>query len=157
MLLRPITTLAALALVTVLAGEGCSNMQGCSEAGCLPSVHFQSAIRVQGPSDTLALTVCRNGTCAHGTVKGGGCALDAVSTDLIVSCSLTTTSGTTTIAFDIPGFSSDQLKDGDVYVFRVQRGATNESLVEVTRSAAYKTSQPNGPGCGPTCKSADLS
>jgi hypothetical protein len=153
---RHAVTLALLAL-PLLTSEGCASSLSCSEAGCRPSVHFQSAIRVQGPSDTLALTVCRNGTCAHGTAKNGGCSLDAVSTDLLVSCSLTTASGTTTIAFDIPGFNSDQLKDGDIYIFRVQRGATNESLVEVTRSATYTTTQPNGPGCGPTCKSADLS
>jgi len=143
-----------LTLTPLAAVPACSSSSDCTDVGCTSGVHFRSALRFQGAADSLDITVCRNGVCAHGTAKSSGCSLSG---SIDVTCAISVSAGTTAIAFDVAAASPDDIKDGDIYVFRATRGATNETLIEVTKAAKYATQKPNGPTCPPTCKSVDLS
>jgi hypothetical protein len=149
--------LLLLVWVCALLLPSCSTSSSCTLLACQSGAHFQSGIRFSGTGDQLTLDVCKNNVCARGTATGApACAVSGV--DLSATCGVSLGSGgNATLTVDIPAASLDDVKDGDVYRIRVTRASTNETLVDVTRTAAYRTSQPNGPGCDPTCKLADVS
>ena len=144
---------------------GCStsSSSSCTALACQSGAHFQGGIHFTSNSDTLTLDVCKNNACAHGTAARlsptTGAPTCSVSGSIEAACAVSSDGATLTI--DIPGptatTSLDDFKDGDIYRVRVTRAATNETLVDVTKTVTYKTSQPNGPSCEPTCKNADLS
>lgn len=145
--------LLVLPFVALVLVAACSSSSECTLVACQTGVHYQSPIRFTGAADSVALTVCRNGVCAHGSASEGGCSLSG---SIDVTCAISpANASSTTIAFDVPA-AIDDVKSGDTYTFRAQRGATNETLVDVTKPATYATLQPNGPSCPPTCKYVDL-
>jgi hypothetical protein len=144
--------------------QGCSSSSSsCTELACQTGAHFQAGVRFTGNTDTLTVDVCKNNNCAHGTAARlsptTGAPSCSVSGSIEAACAVSSNGATLTI--DIPGptasASLDDFKDGDIYRIRVTRAATNETLIDVTKAATYKTQQPNGPSCAPTCKLADLS
>jgi hypothetical protein len=145
--------------IVSLAAIACGSKQSCTERGCDSGVHFESPIRVGGAGDQLTVTICKNGTCSRGTATGFNtsaptCSVTGATT---ATCSVRVdSSGSAKFVADVTSAASD-MKDGDAYTFRVLRGTTNETLVDVTKPAAYTTNQPNGPSCDPTCLNADLS
>jgi hypothetical protein len=158
--------LLVLSLLAWLIPACSSSSSSCTLLGCQSGAHFQAAIRFTGNSDQVTIDVCKNNLCARGGAQRlsptTGAPTCSVQGSIDAACNVTVQSGgNTLLTVDIPGptatVSLDDLKDGDIYTIRVTRAATNETLVDVTKTVAYKTSQPNGPACAPTCKNADLS
>ncbi|WP_164020507.1 hypothetical protein [Pyxidicoccus trucidator] len=52
-------------------------------------------------------------------------------------------------------WSAAELKDGDVYAVSVVTSA-GRNLIDVRRAVTYLESQPNGPKCGPPCRTSRL-
>ncbi|MFP2928275.1 hypothetical protein ACLESO_24370 [Pyxidicoccus sp. 3LG] len=52
-------------------------------------------------------------------------------------------------------WSAAELKDGDVYAVSVVTSG-GRKLVDVRRAVTYQESQPNGPKCGPACRTSRL-
>ncbi len=142
-------------LLLLLTVSACSTSPSCATASCPSTVHFQGSLRFRSANDSLDVTVCKNGSCARGTVSQSACSVSGL-IDATCRISIDGT-GNGTLSVDFLASAKEDLKDGDLYTVRVLRGQTNESLVDVTKPVSYKTTRPNGPECEPSCRSADMS
>lgn len=133
--------------------------QQCAKAGCSSHVQYQTTVSVPLASVTqLEAKLCWNSICATRQVyqpaqsaSGYSCEVAGV---MQTSCQLTPSGGGLLFAVSFLGPSSEW-KDGDL--FTIELGVPGQApLVKVQKAAVYKTTQPNGPGCEPTCFSASL-
>lgn len=138
-------TLAVALWLSACSSDTCTEI-GCSSAG---------VIRGDMPTPTGSVTVeaCRNGACRSLTTNPDGCQ----SVPLLHVC-FTPAAGTTRV--DVTLYhdgSSAALMDGDQYTLVVREDASDTALVDFSGSATYSDHWPNGAGCPPVCKAAELS
>jgi hypothetical protein len=141
---------------------------GCSDVGCYtgPRLNFTLpgiAPSESGPSEitNTQFELCLNDDCATGYLEDWSTALNP-------SIRVHPADPDTWIRFEAyyttegvelePSFHSDDLsryRDGDVYSVRIVSPSGVE-LVNRAWSSTYRTVQPNGPDCEPTCRVSAL-
>jgi len=134
--------------------EDC-NLVGCSDVVTAEiDVPVVSAHLLTG----TRLEVCRNGSCAHSTLRlesndlllcrgAGGGAYAGCDPRVEISPSSVRIQVQYRPAFDEP------LLDGDEFTVRILDASASITIAERSGTvASYETSYPNGPTCGPECK-----
>ena len=139
-------------LVAALALAACSSDQ-CIEIGCASAAIITGDMG--SPTGTVSIVACRNGVCSSlAMVAPDGCHSGGGEPSLR-ACFVPGANGTQ-IDITLYGIASE-LADGDQYSLRVDDDASQTALLDFTASASYVEYWPNGAGCPPVCKSAELS
>jgi hypothetical protein len=139
-----------LSTACAISALGCSSdsctLIGCSSAGLI-------AGEMSAPSGSVTLQACRNGACSKlEAVAAAGCHSSAQ----LYVCFAPAASG---VRLDVTLYHDGHapaLADGDVYTLDVLEDSSGTSLVDFTGTASYNEYRPNGEGCDPVCKSAEL-
>lgn len=141
-------------LGALLSQASCSS-EGCTEIGCTSSAVIAGEMPV--PSGAVTVKACRNQSCTTlADAAAEDCKL-AQGTPRIEVCF--SSASATTLKLDAIVYhdvDSAALANGDVYSLEVT-DASGASLVSFTGNASYEDYRPNGAGCDPVCKSAELS
>lgn len=129
----------------------------CTEIGCGSGASW-SATAPQ-PVDYHGATVraCRNDVCASGVFPSSGPLSTLTLAPDVASAEIggEATALGPSVEVGVSG-PSGALVDGDRYRIEV-RDATGDVIVSLAETAAtYAIQQPNGPECGPTCRSVTL-
>ena len=151
-------------LLTALAVQGGCSSKLCSEVGCLNGAQLTRPLAVSDAQAlALVVTVCRNQACSTGTRASGQENPSSIVFSFTGSVQVfgyvdQTGSGGRELQLQIDDSESEteNLHDGDVYAVKVIVPGSKTALLDVTSTATYTTSQPNGPACEPTCKSTTL-
>lgn len=121
--------------------------------GCTSSALISGPM--PAPSGAVTVEACHRGVCTKlENADANGCH----SVNQLPHLQVCFTPGATTTEIDVtvsPAFDAP-LADGDTYTVQV-RDASNTLLVDFTGNATYEEFRPNGAGCDPACKSAELS
>lgn len=131
----------------------------CTLIGCFSGASYEGDVALGGTDpNSLQLTTCFNTICKQTAIRFTGkdawcsgeslpiCWLSLGATDL-VHVRLTVSPPA--------GMDSASLMDGDRYQASI--GVPGQApLLKLDSLATYTVSQPNGPGCGPVCKSTRL-
>jgi hypothetical protein len=140
-----------LLIAGALAQVGCSS-DSCTTMGC--SSLAVIAGELPAPSGNLTVEACRNGACSSASdLAPEGCR----SVGTLPSLHICFESGAT-LRIDVAIYhdsSAAPPTDGDVYTLQV-RDASGATLVDFSGSATYRVHRPNGDGCDPVCKTAEL-
>ena len=146
--------LSLIVLATLLVHTGCSS-ESCTDMGCTSSSLISGEMPL--PSGVVTVTACRNGSCTElQTAAAESCKLapGAPRIEVCFSAAGASTQPIGVIVYYDP--DAPALADGDVYTLKVT-DASGASLVDFSGTASYQEHRPNGAGCDPACKSAELS
>jgi hypothetical protein len=149
----------ALVLVALplLALAACSKI--CLPDGCPSNVRLERSVAISSEDiGNVTITACLNGVCGTGKLAGsadGGTPQCQLPTPLAgARCFFSDADGGSVFVLETNLASPE---DGDVFAFEIVRDDSGAVLLDVHATAAYRTFNPDGPGCGgPTCKAADL-
>lgn len=165
--------LGAMSVASTMALFACSSQPGggadgsdgeggeCSLVGCNSSVSAALSTTLSDSEVAKAKVIaCRNDVCSEGSL---GVSNGTINGSRFYVCSFASASGITgpscegesigSLVFKF-GLDDGAAKDGDRYSFKVV--VNGEVKGEKTGSVTYKTAQPNGPSCGPTCSQAEM-
>jgi hypothetical protein len=143
-----------LVLTSLIVQPGCSS-DSCTEMGCTSSSLLSGEMPL--PNGVVTVEACRNASCTRlENAAAESCKLTQGTPRIEVcfSPASATTQPIGVIVYYDPG--APALADGDVYTLKVT-DAAGQSLVNFTGTASYQEHRPNGAGCDPACKSAELS
>jgi hypothetical protein len=164
--------LAAVALTAGAAVTGCFASKACGLVGCQDQVHA-TVTRADGgiPSGTHVLDATADGVTISCTFQvplaaqpGGGTVAPQCPSGLRVfigqatTCTETTTGSSKTLScVPIPGhFFEDITVVGKPAQLRVRLTVDGAVVLDRTEAPIYQSSQPNGPGCDPTCQQVSV-
>jgi hypothetical protein len=138
-------------VVTLLSGCGVGH--SCTLIGCTSSATFTLASSL--PAD-VTVRLCRENVCSEGAVAANKQNVDLpgslhVEVDNALPQIEIRFSGTWTASRDA---FQDDLKDGETIAVKVTGPAG--VLAETKKKMTYTHDNPNGPGCGPDCKTATI-
>jgi hypothetical protein len=144
--------LLLLLVAAALAPSGCSATD-CTEMGCSSLAVIEGEL--PAPNGAVTVTACRNGACnTLSDAAAAGCQTVS-SQPWIEVCFVAGATLGINVAIYHDG-SAPPLANGDLYTLEV-RDASGATLVDFSGSATYREHRPNGDGCDPICKTAELS
>jgi hypothetical protein len=131
----------------------------CTLIGCWSGASYEGGFSLGGAdANSLELTTCFNGTCDKTPIRFSGkdASCSSATRPLCWLSLATADSVQVRLTVSPPaGVSEASLMNGDHYEARI--GLSGQApLLQLDARATYTTFQPNGPMCGPTCKSTRL-
>jgi hypothetical protein len=142
-----------LGLASALSTPGCSG-ESCTEVGCTSSGFISGSMTA--PGGTVTVEACRNGACTRlENTAAEGCRSAGTAPQIQV-CFTSASTGVEIGVTVYEGVDAPALADGDVYTLDVTDDASGVALVDFTGTASYEDYRPNGAGCEPVCKNAEL-
>jgi hypothetical protein len=143
------TTAVLLALVCSCAGDS----KECSQVYCESQIAVLGI--VHAPVPPLDVDICLNGACA--SQKN----VDPKMTTYLageISAVVWPDKAGVKVVIRLPDWTTSSVppKDGDVVTLRLANAADGAELMSITRIVTYKTVTPNGQGCSPACKQAEV-
>jgi len=135
--------------------------EGCTLVGCNSSVSAALSTTLSESEVAKAKVIaCRNDVCTEGSLGMSSGTINGSRFYVCSFASATRINGPScegdsigSLVFKF-GLDDGAAKDGDRYSFKVV--VNGEVKGEKSGSVTYKTAQPNGPSCGPTCSQAEL-
>ena len=150
--LASIVMVASIASIASIAAcssssEGSGPGQGCSLVGCVDGATYSAPLGIA--LDASTITACRDDQCATGPFGAPLTLPDGTIT------SVTSAGGTLLVQWIL--LDGAPVADGDTYYARFDDAKSGATLYTIDSGPVhYTTSQPNGPGCAPTCHAADI-
>lgn len=153
--MRPFVLTFALVFTACTSSGHDDDAKSCTLLGCEDSVGLARDLTIaEADVGKYTLTICRNGSCASGKIGASSqCELKGDLQPRRCSLARAPMSSMVTLTVSIPAYGA---QDGDEYTVKLVNDVTGAAPVDVKSKVTYTTSQPNGPGCDPTCKSASL-
>lgn len=135
--------------------------EGCTLVGCNSSVSAAlSTTLAEGEVAKAKVIACRNDECTEGSLGMSSGTINGSRFYVCSFASATRINGPScegdsigSLVFKF-GLDDGAAKDGDRYSFKVV--VNGEVKGEKSGAVTYKTAQPNGPSCGPTCSQAEM-